>query len=280
MELRLYADDTTSYAASNSPATLEFYINSDTARLSQWLVNNYLTINATKTQAMIVGKSTYNYRLTLKSSKIQLIDELKLLGVATDNKLTFSPHIKFVLSKIYAKIATLHRIRNFIDSDIALKLYKAYVLPHFDYCSPLLIGISQTLSDELENANYYVLRTIFNLPKFVSYEKILSQYNLDTKKHRHLVQALILMFKGYPNYRSNMFSLKNCAYNLHGNGSRLNQPAPNTSFRNKSFSYIACRLWNNLPSHVREAPDLKNLIAKLKELKLGQVECHCNLCSS
>ena len=61
---------------------------------------------------------------------------------------------------------------------------------------------------------------------------------------------------------------------------RLNQPAPNTSSRHKSFSYIACRLWNNLPSHVREAPDLKNFVAKLKELKLGQVECRCNLCSS
>ena len=44
----LYADDTTGYAASNSPATLEFYINSDLARLSHWLEDNYLTINATR----------------------------------------------------------------------------------------------------------------------------------------------------------------------------------------------------------------------------------------
>ena len=141
MELRLYADDTTGYVASNSPATLEFYINSDLARLSQWLEDNYLTIHATKTQAMIVGKSNYNYELTLKSNNILTIDELKLLGVPIDNKLTFSSHIKLVLSKIHANIATLRRIRNFIDSDTALKLYKSYILPHFDYCSPLLIAI-------------------------------------------------------------------------------------------------------------------------------------------
>ena len=164
MELRLYADDTTGYAASNSPATLEFYINSDLARLSHWLEDNYLTINATKTQAMIVGKSNYNYELTLKSNNILTLDELKLLGVTIDNNLTFSSHIKLVLSKIHAKIAALRRIRNFIDSDTAVKLHKSYILPHFDYCSPLLIGINQTLSDKLENANYYVLRTLFNLP--------------------------------------------------------------------------------------------------------------------
>ena len=122
---------------------------------------------------MIVGKSNYNYELTLKSNNILTIDELKLLGVTIDNNLTFSLHIKLVLSKIHAKIAALRRIRNFIDSDTAVKLYKSYILPHFDYCSPLLIGINQTLSDKLENANYYVLRTLLNLPKSISYEQIL-----------------------------------------------------------------------------------------------------------
>ena len=94
MELRLYADDTTGNAASNSPATLEFYINSDLVRLAQWLEDNYLTINATQTQAMIVGKSNYNYELTVMSNNILAIDELKLPGVTIDNKLTpLAPHI-------------------------------------------------------------------------------------------------------------------------------------------------------------------------------------------
>ena len=198
---------------------------------------------------MIVGKSNYNYELTLKSNNILIIDELHLLGVTIDNKLTFSSHIKLVLSKIHAKISTLRRIRNFIDNDTALKLCKSYILPHFDYCSPLLMGINQTLSNKLENANYYVLRTLLNLPKFISYEQILLQYNLDSIKHRRLVQVLTLLYNGYSNHISNMFRIKSCAYNLRGNGSRLDQPAPNTSFKHRSFSYIACRLWNNLPLH-------------------------------
>ena len=148
-----------------------------------------------------------------------------------DNKLTYSSHIKFamVLSKIHAKMAALHKIRNFIDNNTALKLYKSYILPHFDYCSPLLIGINNTLSDKLELTNHYVLRTLFNLPKCISYDQIQSQYNLDSIKHRRLVQALTLVHKGYPNYISDMFRIKNCAYNLRGIGSRLDQPAPNTS---------------------------------------------------
>ena len=107
-----------------------------------------ITTSPSKTQAMIVNKSNYNYRLFLKSNNILTIDELELLGVTIDNKLTFSSHIKLTLSKIHAKIAALRRIRNFIDSDTALKLYKSYIFPHFDYCSPLLLGINQTLSDK------------------------------------------------------------------------------------------------------------------------------------
>ena len=181
---------------------------------------------------------------------------------------------------MYAKIAAQPRIRNFIDSDTALKLYKGYVLTHFDYCSPLLIGINQTLSDKLENANYYILRTIFNLPKSISYKRILSQYNLDTIKHTRLVQTLVLIYKGHHNYISNKFNIKNCSYNLRGNDSRIDQPGPNISFKHRSFSYIACRLWNNLSSDVREAPNLKNFITKLKNLKLGLDKCHCNFCSN
>ena len=111
------------------------------------------------------------------------------------------------------------------------------------------------------HANYYVLRTLFNLPKCISYDQILLQYNLDSIKHRHLVQALTLVYKGYPNYISNMFRIKKCAYNLHGNGSRLDQPAPNTSFKHRSFSYIACHLWNKVPLHVRQGPNLRNFVA-------------------
>ena len=54
------------------------------------------------------------------------------------------------------------------------------------------------MSDKLGNANYYVLRTLFNLPKCISYDQILLQYNLDSIKHRRLVQALTLVYKGIP----------------------------------------------------------------------------------
>ena len=58
---------------------------------------------------------------------------LKILGVTLDRDLSFKPHVTVMLKKAYAKIAALR-----LDpSDVVISLYKAYVLPHLEYCCPL-----------------------------------------------------------------------------------------------------------------------------------------------
>lgn len=58
------------------------------------------------------------------------------------------------------------------------------------------MGINQTLSDKLENASYYVLRTLFSLHESISYEQILLQYILDPSSDI-CVQRLSQLFKQY-----------------------------------------------------------------------------------
>ena len=40
--------------------------------------------------------------------------------------------------QVYAKVGALRRLRKLVPADISLMLYKAYILPHLEYCSPLL----------------------------------------------------------------------------------------------------------------------------------------------
>ena len=46
-------------------------------------------------------------------------------------------------------------LERLVPSNVMITLYKAYVLPNFEYCSPLLLGISRTLNNKLERANHY-----------------------------------------------------------------------------------------------------------------------------
>ena len=103
--LRLYADDTTQYIAHESPCTLESTLNQDIERLSLWFTANYLQVNATKTQAMKLGKSQYPYNLFIGDRSTEIEPTLKILGVTLDQDLSFEPHVAIMLKKAYAKIA-------------------------------------------------------------------------------------------------------------------------------------------------------------------------------
>ena len=57
-----------------------------------------------------------------------------------------------------------------------ISLYKAYVLPHIEYCSPLLLGISKSLKNTMERVNHYAIKSLLAL------------------EERRIVQSLILFF--------------------------------------------------------------------------------------
>ena len=54
-----------------------------------------------------------------------------------------------MLKNVYAKIAALRRIKSLVLSDVMISLYKAFVLRHLEYCSPLLLGISKVLKNNI-----------------------------------------------------------------------------------------------------------------------------------
>ena len=77
-----------------------------------------------------------------------------------DSKLTFKAHIKERLNKACAKASFLGRIREFISKDVLVRLYKAYVRSHLEYCSPLLLGVASAETTKIETTNYFLLRNI------------------------------------------------------------------------------------------------------------------------
>ena len=71
------------------------------------------------------------------------------------------------------KALALRRLHKFNSKDVMVCLYKSCVLPPLEYCSPLLLGIGNVEDNKMENFNYYLLRSIWNYLKSVSYEALL-----------------------------------------------------------------------------------------------------------
>ena len=173
VSLRLYADDTTEYFSDASPTILEFTFNKDLQTLSSWFESNRLTVNSTKTQVVSVGPCAYDYSLLLNNARIEFLRSIKILGVILDKELSYKEHISNQLKKAYAK-AALRRIRRFLPHDVMIKLYKAFILPHLEYCSPLFVGIGKGQRNRLEDGNCYILRTLIGHNKSMSYDELLT----------------------------------------------------------------------------------------------------------
>jgi hypothetical protein len=163
---------------------LERKINQDLASITDWLSINYLSINTKKTKAITLGNSDFTPSFTIKNKIIEQNECLDLLGVTTDSSLSMNVHIKNMLNQVYAKLSAIRRIKNFISIDTTAKLYKAFILPHFEYCSPLLLGVTKGLHDKLQKANCFGLRSIFKLPYDCSYKDALHMANLQPLEHR------------------------------------------------------------------------------------------------
>ena len=169
---------------------------------------------------------------------------MKLLGLTIDSSLSFKAHIKSVCNKVNVKLSALRRVRKFIPSEVMVNIYKAIILPHLEYCAPVLAGLSSGLSNKLELNSQYAIRTLLNMGWSTSYSDLLTYVRLKTLEHRRFSHALSLFYKCLYNMGSNnikeMVLFRNNEYDLRG-FCKLNQPTYNSRFMHRSYHCITAR---------------------------------------
>jgi len=160
------------------------------------------------------------------------------------------------------------RFRNLISKDILVRLYKACILPHFDYCSTVWHFCSANNRDKIEGLNKRIPR--FILSDFESpYNVLLDRVNCLQLHDQRICKFLTILYKSlfftsYPAYMRNMFSFRSTSYNMRGNYI-LEMPKPKTAaFGLHSITYLATEEWNSLPNFIRlcNFSDFKKHISK------------------
>ena len=107
---------------------------------TDWFKENNMIVNADKFQAIIV-KRHYNicnqYTLNIDGNQVTSEKSVKLLGINTDNKLSFDEHVSSLCKKASNKLnaaSILHRYLGFKEKEV---LIKDFVYAYFNYC-PIL----------------------------------------------------------------------------------------------------------------------------------------------
>ena len=131
---RMFADNTNVSFASTSLSELENVLNRELQNVNIWLKANKLSLNIAKTEFMVIGSrqrlnvnADGNINITINEQSIKKVSETETLGMIIDQHLTWSRHVEEKSKKISSGIGALKRIRPFITTDTANKIYKAII---------------------------------------------------------------------------------------------------------------------------------------------------------
>ena len=264
---RMFADDTNISIAANSLMELEPLINSELKNLHQRLVTNRLSLNIAKTEFVIIGSrqrllvhSNEHINIEIDGLAIKKVNETKSLGLQIDEHLTWARHVENVSKKIASAIGALKRVRQFIDTNTALKIYGALIQPYFDYCSSVWDGLNITFDNKLQKLQNRAARVITESRYDASASDLFSKLGWDNLSIRRKKHKATLMFKTInelnPPYLHDLFKSRSIGYNLRNSEHTLYVPKPRTNYGKRSFSYSGAMLWNELPQSVRAVRSL------------------------
>ena len=135
-KLNAYANDEHLYDSDVDPAALDRRLSHDVKVANTWYRDNGMIVNETKHQAMVFGDTDFIFSFPINNA-------IDIFGLIVDDKLTFSDYISTICRKINNQFNVLIRFHKLVSKDTLLKLYRAFILPHFYYVeSELVIGRS------------------------------------------------------------------------------------------------------------------------------------------
>ena len=145
------------------------------------------------------------------NEKILPTDEVKLLGVKIDKKLSFKNHIKEICVKANNKINALRRIRQFVSLQKSKLLYTAFVKSAFNYCPLIWMFCSKECNNLVNKSHKRALRIVYQ-DENSSYDELIKTDKSSTVHLSNLRLLICEIFKSLHNlnpiFIKDIFSLK------------------------------------------------------------------------
>jgi len=113
--MSLFADDSAIYLSHRNIITLENKIQSSVDLIQNWCNENGFKISINKTTGVLFSKRNNLSRITIKIDKkqIKIENKVKFLGVIFDSKLTWKPHIDYIVEKCKKRLNLLRAISGY-----------------------------------------------------------------------------------------------------------------------------------------------------------------------
>ena len=265
-----YADDTQLYIGANASTQIAQIasIESCTQRVHDWLLNNGLHLNPSKSEAIafsnprskpLVALAESVKTITVAGSPIKLQSSIKSLGVYLDSHMSFDKHVSEICKASYFHIRALRHIRSSLTIEAAKTVAVAIVGSRLDYCNSLLAGTSASNLARLQLVQNTLVRVVAQKSRYCHITPVLAGLHWLPVRHRINFKIATTAFKvlhhQQPLYLAQILPRYTPSRSLRSSPSiTISAPLRKTSMAtSKSFSSTASQVWNKLPTHISSA---------------------------
>jgi hypothetical protein len=224
--------------------------------LCSWTEKWGMKFNVSKCKVMHFGKRNPKFDYQMDGVRLEEVEEERDIGVTVSNTLKPSKQCAKAAATARAVLGQITRAFHFRDRVTFVKLYKTYVRPHLEFCTPAWAPWTQADKDCLEKVQIKMVSMISGLQSDNYFGK-LAEIGLDTLQERRHIADMVQMNKMAHSVGDFGFSeLFDPVQNLQATravADPLNvKPRPaNLELRRGFFSYRAAMDWNKIPANIK-----------------------------
>ena len=272
MELNGFANDHSVRKNFDAKSRMEEYtviatIERPMLEIKKWMDAVRLKMNESKTEFMLLGSRQYLKKCTTNSLKvlgenIEKSEVIRYLSRYLDSTLIFKQHIKTKCKSTMLNLLKIINIRKYLDRDTATQLTVSLCLANLDYANSLLIGLPDSSIKLMQKVPNMAAKVVLHLKKHDSSTQDLRE--LHWLPIRQLIEYKIINLTQQcihgqaPNYLKKLLEI----HTPHRTELRSSSTAHKwdlriqfirkRTFTDRSFAVTAPKLWNQLPSQLKE----------------------------
>lgn len=163
-EMSLFADDSALFAEGVNLKTLQVRAQRSLDQIHRWCDENGFKISTAKTTAVVFSNSRQRageVKLMIQGKKIEVNTTAKFLGVIFDCRMTWAPHIDYVITKCRKRLGLLRSVSGNkwgANKKALLMLYRALIRPILDYGAVAFCTASDSQLKRMEIIQAQALR--------------------------------------------------------------------------------------------------------------------------
>ena len=275
LEFILFADDTTILYSNPKLENNIDVVNKELLEVNNWVKANKLSVNASKTNYMILGtqnatcKYADNVKIALDGMILDRVNKTKFLGLVIDENLTWKYQIDAISKTISRNIGVLNKLKYFVPDQILYTLYCTLVMPYVNYGILLWGNAANVYLEKIFKLQKWALRTISNSHYRCHSSPLFSKYNVMNVFDCYKLDLSIFMYKHYssrlPCVFNNYFIKHTEIHNYHTrNAQDYSMPKTKKAFSQRSIRNTGPRQWNSLDQHLKLSKSVNHLRNQLK----------------